>query len=203
MSARTDLSHWQKLFGNSNDAKLAYEHLLLMYSEPHRYYHNLTHIEECLLKFDQVSSRCDRPKEVEIAIWCHDVIYDPKKSDNEEKSAEWTEEVLSKVSWDHESIQRVFNLVVATKTHDSSSEDSKILNDIDLSILAAPKHRFLEYCDQIRNEYNHVPEDLYNMGRGKILLDFYNREKIFLTEAFQKDEILAKENLKREIDLLS
>jgi predicted metal-dependent HD superfamily phosphohydrolase len=65
--------------------------LIHAYSSPDRYYHNLTHIQDCLSVFDQTSSLVAHPKEVELAIWFHDAVYDTRRSDNEQKSAEWAE----------------------------------------------------------------------------------------------------------------
>ena len=56
--------------------------------EPHRHYHTLEHLRECFGRFADIRKLAQHPEEVEIALWYHDAIYDVKKSDNEERSAE-------------------------------------------------------------------------------------------------------------------
>mgnify|MGYP003387327898 CR=1 FL=1 len=64
------------------------------YSESQRFYHTLEHIEECLLQYDMYvdwfrsnnegESRRKRDEcIVVLAIFYHDIIYDPKSSMNE------------------------------------------------------------------------------------------------------------------------
>jgi hypothetical protein len=69
------------------------------YSEPQRHYHTLQHIEDCLKHFDIFAAWCDAapPGETSaerncsvrdrsillLAIFYHDIIYDPKSSCNE------------------------------------------------------------------------------------------------------------------------
>lgn len=50
--------------------------------EPHRHYHTLKHVKEMLRHYDGSS------RELIAAIWLHDIIYDPRASDNEERSAD-------------------------------------------------------------------------------------------------------------------
>jgi predicted metal-dependent HD superfamily phosphohydrolase len=59
------------------------------YSSPERYYHNLAHIQDSLSVFNQTSSLAAHSEEVELAIWFHDAVYDPRRSDSEQRSAEW------------------------------------------------------------------------------------------------------------------
>src|SRR5262245_20058996 len=64
------------------------------YSESHRHYHTTGHIQECLALFSGVAGVAEHPNEVEYAIWLHDAIYRPRRSDNEERSAELAESWL-------------------------------------------------------------------------------------------------------------
>ena len=65
------------------------------YSQPHRYYHNATHVENCLVEFDKTRMLAEYSDEVEIAIWLHDLFYDLKAKDNEEKSASFASSLLA------------------------------------------------------------------------------------------------------------
>ena len=65
------------------------------YSEPHRHYHTLRHVTECLTEFNSVRHLARQPVAVEMAIWFHDAIYDTHAQDNEERSAELSSQCLS------------------------------------------------------------------------------------------------------------
>ncbi len=87
---------WQAL-GAEPQNPILFDQLRSRYAEPHRVYHTLDHIQDCLKQFDAARSLAERKAEVEVAIWFHDAIYDPRKSDNEERSARWAERALSGV----------------------------------------------------------------------------------------------------------
>ena len=57
------------------------------YSEPHRYYHTLAHLENM---FAESARFAPLPPAVEWAIWFHDFVYDPRSATNEEDSHEHT-----------------------------------------------------------------------------------------------------------------
>jgi len=72
-----------------------------LYNEPHRAYHNMTHIEDVLSSLDFLMAADTQPKEesdisfsekdvsiTTLAAFFHDVIYNPKSSTNEKDSAE-------------------------------------------------------------------------------------------------------------------
>src|SRR5687767_2511875 len=84
---------WQKLAA-PRVPQDALGELLRAYSSSDRHYHNFTHIQDCLSIFDQTSFLAAHPEEVELAIWFHDAVYDTRRSDNEQKSAEWAEAVI-------------------------------------------------------------------------------------------------------------
>ena len=49
--------------------------------------HTLQHISECLSHFEQVQDLLEDARAVELALWFHDAVYNPKASDNEACSA--------------------------------------------------------------------------------------------------------------------
>src|SRR5215831_5090860 len=80
--------------GAAGDGKAVPQALLDSYNEPHRKYHTLQHLSECLAAFEQVSQLAPHPAAVEAGLWFHDAIYDVKRSDNEERSAQWAQKEL-------------------------------------------------------------------------------------------------------------
>src|SRR5262245_33730300 len=65
--------------------------LAAAYTEPHRRYHDATHIAEVLGWYDRVADDLGwhQPAEVYVAIVFHDAIYTPGANDNEARSAAW------------------------------------------------------------------------------------------------------------------
>ena len=154
----TTAERWAKLWreiGAKEDRHAVYQELVSLYSEPHRHYHSLSHIAECLNEFDAARDLAQQPIAVELAIWFHDAIYDTRAANNEEKSAELAQNRIADAKEGGELCASVFALVMATKTHDPSLHlDAPLLVDIDLSILGKPAERFWEYESQIRREYD-------------------------------------------------
>lgn len=181
-----------------------FEELVAKYAESHRHYHNQQHIGDCLAEFDQVNSIAKNPIAVELAIWFHDVIYNPRATDNEERSAELARSWLKEFGADETLADAVGCLVLATKHHNGSLyEDAPLLVDVDLSILGQQPERFLEYEWQIREEYLWVDEKVFATKRAEILQSFLARERIFQTDFFfQRLEVRARENLKTSVQRL-
>jgi predicted metal-dependent HD superfamily phosphohydrolase len=169
------------------------------YSELHRAYHTLQHLDECFALFDE--GLAEHPGEVLLALWFHDAIYDPKRNDNEEKSADWGAAALASAGARAEVITRFRELVVATR-HEAQpqSADARLLVDIDLSILGAEPQRFDEYEAQVRKEYAHVPHLFFRMARARILKAFVARPSIYSTARFkERFEAQARANLSRSL----
>jgi predicted metal-dependent HD superfamily phosphohydrolase len=178
--------------------------LIACYSESHRQYHNLTHLKECLLQFDQACFLAEHPAEVEIAIWFHDAIYNTRRSNNEEKSALWARDCLAAANVDAAVAKRVYSFILATR-HDVIPQvmDACLLVDIDLSILGANPDHFDEYEYQIRQEYAWVPDCLFCRKRRALLQGFLARARIFNTTYFvERYEKQARLNLNRSLDKL-
>lgn len=171
--------------------------VLARYAEPHRRYHTLQHLAECLTLFESVRHVSDRPSEVEMALWFHDAIYELNGSDNEASSAAWAKEELLRAGVVESVALRVSELVLATKhAGEPKAQDEKVLVDIDLAILGASDVRFAEYERQIREVYSHVPELLFRLKRREILQSFLDRSAIYSTPALHLLlEAKARENL--------
>lgn len=175
------------------------EALLAAYSEPHRRYHTLQHLEECIAHFSGAEALAQHPGEVGIALWFHDAVYALRAKDNERRSAEWAAQALTGAGADDSVRQRVVDLVMAT-CHEAVPEgaDQKLLVDVDLAILGASPERFAQYEEQVRAEYAWVPGVLYRMKRREILGGFLARECIYNTDYFRsKYEARARANLAR------
>ncbi len=196
------LSLWEELQASSHPLA-AFSQLVAHYTEPHRAYHNLKHIDHCLRELDEVRALSSNAALIELAIWFHDVIYDPRSKENEEQSAQIASNVLTAAKLDG-MIKPLCNLILATKHNRHATDpDQQILIDIDLSILGQPSPAFSEYEKSIRQEYSWVPENDFRTARAKILRSFLDRTTIFSTATFQKKyESTARKNLENSIAAL-
>ena len=185
--------------GVSDDGKL-FRLLKQQHIEAARHYHSDKHISACLQQFLDYRSIAERPAEIEIAFWFHDAIYDTHRNDNEEKSAALATQELKKLNVFADAIERVHQMILATKTHIPETPDAAILVDIDLGILGASPEDFENYDIAIRKEYHWVPETQYKPARANILEAFLTRSHIYHTAAIRETlEEQARENLARKI----
>ena len=173
-----------------------YASLYGAYSEVQRHYHSIQHIVECLEHFHQIKTYLDDTLSVELAIWFHDVIYNPQANDNEQQSADYMLRMLENVLGS-EQIAKIYAWILATKAHASTTDtDLAYLLDIDLAILASDPMRFAEYERQIQQEYAWVEPSLYVKKRQQVLKHFLEKQLLYQTPFFQKRyERLAKQNL--------
>ena len=191
---------WQKLDAPVVPVEIL-EELLSAYSSGDRYYHNLTHIQDCLSIFDETRSLANSPEAVELAIWFHDAVYDPKRSDNEEKSAAWVKSAIAQSGLSRDFSEYVSRLILAT-CHNviAQDRDTQLLMDVDLSILGREPEIFWQYENNIRKEYAWVPEDLFNQKRIAILRSFLERSHIYYLDIYRnKFEAQARQNLEQAI----
>jgi len=163
------------------------------YSEPHRHYHTLAHIEHML----ELLPHADET--VVAAVWFHDAIYDGNA--NEERSAMLAREALQELGFAEEKIVLVERMILATKRHEPADlpETGLAFLDADLAILGSDRTRYDEYVRQVREEYAHVPDEAFRAGRDAILRRFLERQKLFFTEEFYaRFEEKARENMTME-----
>lgn len=193
---------WRRLWGELGASEIpggVYNQLVAAYSEKHRHYHTLQHLRECLAHFEAAASLARHPAEVELALWFHDAVHDPRRHDNEERSADWARRTVLGAGCDAAVAERVHALVMATKGHAASDDpDTALLLDIDLAILGASEARFQEYERQVRAEYAHVPDAEFHARRADVLAGFAGRPRLYLTGPFHDAlEQRARANLRR------
>jgi predicted metal-dependent HD superfamily phosphohydrolase len=178
--------------------------LLTAYSEKHRHYHTVEHIDHCLHELDREIALASEPAEVEFALWFHDAVYNPHRSDNEEKSAELACALMQRHLGASERIARVHAHIMATR-HEApaTTPDSQLVVDIDLSILGASEEAYARFEENVRKEYRWVPSIIFRRKRAEILLSFLDRPNIYSTQPFRsRYEAQARRNLESAIAAL-
>jgi len=152
--------------------------ICMHYAEPGRFYHTLLHIGAMLDTAQNLSSFAQNLNAVKLAVWLHDVIYDSRASDNEERSAEHAKRLCNRASV--RVTEQVASLIMKTKTHEAGGDpDAHVIIDADLAVLGGSESAYRVYADQIRHEYAWVPESEYRIGRRQVLERFLARPSIF------------------------
>lgn len=183
--------------------KSEYKYLLKKHNERHRAYHDVTHVQDCLDKLDSLGE-IEHRKDIEMAFWYHDVIYNPYGKDNELKSAEKAIKFLESNFVNQTETDRVKDLITATihKEAPKNIEEAYIM-DIDISILGSEEPLYQKYTQQIRKEYKLVPSFIYRKNRLKIMKMFLDRDQLYFTDHFKLIyEDKARLNIQREINSL-
>ncbi len=171
------------------------------YSGKSRHYHNLKHLEAMLTDLSEVRFKDMDDDPMLFALFYHDIIYNPRSSDNEERSAKLASDRLRQLNVPDNKIQKAAQMIIATKTHKSSNDlHTSLLIDADLAVLGKNPEQYDEYSKSVRKEFSIYPDFIYNPGRRKVLQHFLEMERIYKTSHFHnKYEVQARENLKNEI----
>jgi predicted metal-dependent HD superfamily phosphohydrolase len=175
------------------------------YSENGRFYHNLHHIEAVLSHIQPFLQRAENPVSLQLAAWFHDVVYDPTRHDNEAQSAAYARQVLTELQVSQADRDEVERLIMLTSGHETSFSDldGHILLDADLAILAAEPAQYDAYAQAIRQEYAHVPDAAYRIGRAQVLRRLRERPFLYYLPEHQNWEAAARANLARELAALT
>lgn len=200
--------------GPSTDDRidLAIEVAAGRYDDAGRRYHTRLHVAEMFAAMAGHPGVCVEGLHpvLALATWFHDAVYEPRAAagDNERASAELARGVLHREGLSDDLVDDVVALVLATATHDpgrpgadaSATRRMEVFLDADLWILSAPRPRYEEYQDQVRQEYAHVSDSDFRRGRAAVLAAFADREHIYLTEHARRHwEPAARANLAREL----
>jgi len=206
-------SKWKDLWresGATGDPEPSFMRIINHYSEPHRKYHTLDHVFNCLDEYEGLKRNIIHEKgyfiespALKYALWFHDVIYISEFSGNEEESADLAREILSQAGLPPTLVHQTEKLIMVTKGHKPTEDlEEQIMVDIDLSILGADQDTYENYKKAIRQEYKHIPTYLFRKGRARVLESFQQRverNQLFSTPFFKsKYNEQAGINLRQE-----
>ncbi len=192
-----------------SDPELLWAEIEGRYGEKHRVYHTLDHIGALLTHLDGVKKALDYPDHVEAAIWYHDLIYKTLETcprggfDNELESADRAVMCLAGSSLN---LDTVHAMILMTKhgARRPKMHDEAYMVDMDISILGQDPAVYQAYAQHIRQEYQFVPEEIYQQERIKVLESFLKSKRLYQTEYFcNLFEARARLNLEQEINTLS
>jgi predicted metal-dependent HD superfamily phosphohydrolase len=195
---------WQRV-GASNPGRPVFEEVWRAWGEPHRSYHGVDHLRDCLAQLDGAPpTEADRDL-AEVALWFHDAVYLPQASDNEERSATWAARALTEGGVSPSRADEVARLIRLTDhAQPASDPTATLVCDVDLSILGRPAPEFAEYERRIRAEYGSVPDPLYRIGRAAVLRHFLARDPLYQSPHFRsRYEGIARDNLRGSLESLA
>ena len=188
--------------------KALWQDIAMRYNESQRVYHSLQHIQQLFGQFEQIKQHLNEPHIIALALFYHDVIYEPTCVNNELKSAEYAVETL-RPYFSAAQCQHIYALIIMTANHRlaecSSAQknfDAAYLLDMDLSILGASWSEYQQYAQAVRQEYAHISNVNYRVGRISVLKGLLAHPTLYLTDYYERLEKRARENIQHEIKVL-
>ncbi len=210
---RTRLDNlFQALGARRDKTKNALDYVFAHYTDPARHYHDLSHISDCLTGLDflwyfEMTRRHTSMEHatVELALWYHDLVYDPKLHNNEELSVAILRDHAREIDLSAVTVEAACRAIRATAHTHMKPENflDECVVDIDLNILRTPEPRFDDYERKVREEYSFVDDASWIAGRTQVLQSFLDREWIYSTPTFRKFEGDARANIKRSLARLA
>ncbi len=179
--------------------------LLARWAEPHRRYHDLSHLRGVLDAVEELVDVADDADAVRLAAWYHDAVY-AGQPDDEENSALLAESDLTALGAAPELVAEVARLVRLTVEHDPGPRDhnGQVLSDADLAVLGLPSEDYRRNTAKVRAEYRHVTETDFRAGRVRIIGALLSAPSLYRTErGRQLWEDAARDNMSAELRSLS
>ena len=127
--------------------------ILAMWNESHRHYHSLNHLDDMVDQINKNSMKFSE-KEYEkliLATLFHDIVYDPMKWDNEEKSAEFFMNCCEDKS--NPDIVEINQIILDTKKHTPTTPLSEKFCNFDMSIVDGNFEELLKWENGIHEEF--------------------------------------------------
>jgi predicted metal-dependent HD superfamily phosphohydrolase len=206
-------TRWDEFAGRiglaPGDGTALLDELIQTYAQSGRHYHNLDHIAALIELLDRHGDSVRNRDALELAIFFHDAVYVPTRSDNEAASATLARKRLTPLGVNEDLVGEVERLILATRhgasiTDADSDPDLALLLDLDLSILGSERTTYAAYAQAIRREYAIVPDAIYRPGRRRVLAQFLARPRIYATPRMHDAwETAARANLEWETATLA
>lgn len=158
------------------------------YNNQSRYFHNFDHILSAEKYFDEMTD------EQYVAWLFHDIIYIPGENDNEEKSEQFFQEYIL---WNDLNVNSeiVSQIILDTKLHKPTIEESAFVLDIDMLCLSLPYNEFLSSREDVIKEYSPVLGEKVTRNGVKFFMRDLIDKKIYYTEEFFHRNELAQKNI--------
>lgn len=194
----------EQLGSITSDDKLIgkmWDEIKTQYSKSSRHYHNLSHLDKLTTLLSSISQNIQDWQTVVFSIAYHDIIYNPLKNDNEEKSAALASQRLMELGFSDSQRNKCISQIITTKGHEVSEDsDTNHFTDADLAILGSSSEEYKQYSKWIRKEYKFYPDLIYKPGRKNVLQHFLQMPFIYKTDHFRKlFEEQARINLENEL----
>jgi len=156
---------------NANDWEFHFETMLHWWDKPYRFYHSLdNHLFPML---DDIAENIKDDRDaflLGITALYHDLVYDPQREDNEEKSIEELDVIEMMIDNDSPgAFQDLRDIIEDTKTHKPRSDLSKDFCELDMKVLYGSPAELLKYEHQIFKEFQFVDYTIYKQKRLEFL----------------------------------
>ncbi|MGY1653546.1 HD domain-containing protein [Geodermatophilus sp. SYSU D01119] len=191
------------LTGDSPAARDEWAAVVAAWGEPHRRYHDLRHLAAVVGLVGELGAAAADPVAVTLAAWYHDVVYDPRRGDNERASADRARAGLAGLVPEAR-LAEVERLVLLTAGHAAEPGDANgaVLCDADLAVLAGPPEAYAAYASAVREEYGHLADDVFTAGRIAVLESLLQLPALYRLPGTREWEPRARANLAAELSLL-
>lgn len=173
-------TEWEKLVGTSSVTAKWLDIILTKHSEPHRFYHNTSHLSALLKNMNDLPPQNSLTMAaLKFSVFFHDIIYNPQSKTNELDSKNLFTDFTREYPVDSHIASLVEETILATAHHFQTPKnpETNFFLDLDLSILGASEKDYDQYEQAIRLEYGFVPEDIYQVERAKIMKTLLNPYK--------------------------
>jgi len=174
--------------------------LLLRWQEPQRRYHDVSHLFQMLRALEEI---CEGPvpRQVALAAWFHDAVYQGVPGQDEVSSAALARTELRAVGVASDLVEEVSRLVMLTIEHnpEPTDRDGVSIVDADLSILGQVPGRYQVYLRDVRYEHPRLTDSEFGLARLEVLGALLSLSTLFTSERAQHLWLnQARENLAGE-----